>query len=102
MASYSSLTVRTRVEQSTLDEEEPLANSRKSLNVSCAIVIWSFLKLVDKDSLRIHGWSQHQVSRLLFDLDVSERLHLVESVRQSDSEHSLPSYITGQVMMEFV
>jgi hypothetical protein len=46
VASYSSLALRGRVQQSALDEDEVLANSSDSAHVVLLGVIWALLKFV--------------------------------------------------------
>ena len=90
MASYSSLALGGRVQQSTLNENEILAYSSEPAHIVLLRVIRTLLKLVHVGAIRVDCWRQDKVSRLIFDLDVSVTSGLLIAMRQADSENSFP------------
>lgn len=58
------------------------------------------LYLISNDSVTVYGWTQNQVLCFSFDLNVAERVDLLESQGHSYSEHSFPSCSSYQIVIQ--
>ena len=104
MHTNATFTLTRGVEQGRLDVKMAGVTAGRTVRVFTGTrdVALCLFYLVNDHTIGVDGGAKYEVIGLSFDLNISIRSYLTEADRGTDSEHGLPSVLTGQRMIELI
>lgn len=102
MGPDSSLSIGSRIQKGTLNEEEAFADSLHSTALVRVGRLVRFFEFVHDHAVLVHRWRQDEILSLCLDLHITEALQLCETLRKSDSEYRLPCELARQIMVKLI